>query len=69
MRAPQEEGGYFYGTPQALAAALAVVVERTPTARLVKNQVGNLSILDEDGTYIGYVDLHEGETWYRGDPA
>lgn len=39
-----------------LAAARAVY-ERTPGARLTKNQVGNLAIIDAGGEYVGYVDV------------
>ena len=30
-------------------------------AELVKNRVGNLSILDDDGEYVGFIDLGNGE--------
>jgi len=46
-------------TPALLAEAARQVSERHPDARLIKNQVGNLSIL-VDGEYLGYIDLFDG---------
>lgn len=47
-------------TPQELLAAAQRVVDEAPNAALVKNEVGNLAIVDE-GTFIGWVDLRTGE--------
>ena len=58
-------------TPQELLAAAQNVVERMPDAHLVKNQVGNLAILDAAGEFQhGYVDLRSGEVrFYEDDDA
>jgi len=45
-------------TPFALMTALATIPQG---CTLVKNEVGNLAILDTDGVYIGFVDLTTGE--------
>lgn len=47
-------------TPQELLAAAQQLVAEVPNAALVKNEVGNLAIIDE-GAYIGWVDLRSGE--------
>ncbi|WP_280201280.1 hypothetical protein [Nocardia cyriacigeorgica] len=46
-------------TPQQLREMADAVAERFPSAVLVKNQVGNLAILD-DGEYVGSLDLRFG---------
>lgn len=46
--------------PQQFLAAATVVAARYPTAELVKNPVGNLSVV-VDGEYVAYVDLRTGE--------
>lgn len=48
-------------TPQELLAAAQEIMEREPNSRLVKNEVGNLAILDEEEGFIGWVDLRTGE--------
>lgn len=58
MRDPETR--VFYSTPQALADAFTVLAASHPHVRLVKNQIGNLSIMD-DGVYVGWVDLHTAE--------
>lgn len=45
---------------QFLETAREVVEKFGPRVRLHKNAVGNLAVLDEDGTYIGWVDLRYG---------
>ena len=47
-------------TPQELLSAAHTVLARWPEAELVKNGVGNLSILD-DGAYVGWINLRDGE--------
>ncbi|HEY9413626.1 MAG TPA: hypothetical protein VIQ30_02600 [Pseudonocardia sp.] len=47
-------------TPQELLAAAQRLVAEVPNASLVKNEVGNLAIIDGDA-YIGWVDLRTGE--------
>ena len=47
-------------TPQQLLAAAQTLVERVPDAELVKNKVGNLSIVNSDGDYLGWVNLRYG---------
>lgn len=42
----------------AVMGYLLIMVPRDAT--VVRNQVGNLSILDADGAYIGYVDFGPG---------
>jgi hypothetical protein len=37
------------------------VVRLFPEGLLVRNRVGNLSVLDTDGEYVGWVDLTTGE--------
>lgn len=44
-------------TPQQLREIADAVIERFPDATLEKNQVGNLSVLDSDGAYVGWIDL------------
>lgn len=64
MRDPEDR--YFYTTTLALIAALQEVVEHKPNARLMKNGVGNLSIVDpETRTWVGYIDLHEAATYWN----
>lgn len=43
-------------TPADLAAAVRQLADARPGVRLVRNQVGNLAILD-GGVYVGYLDL------------
>jgi hypothetical protein len=47
-------------TPQQLLAVTREVVARYPQADLVKNQVGNLSVVNA-GQYVGFIDLVTGE--------
>lgn len=47
-------------TPAQLLAGATEVARRWPGAELVKNQVGNLSVV-VDGVYVGYLDLRDGE--------
>lgn len=42
----------------AVMGYLLIMVPRDAT--VVRNEVGNLSILDADGTYVGYVDFGPG---------
>lgn len=48
-------------TAKRLLEAALDVRTRFPHARLVKNAVGNLAIMNEGGTYIGYMDLRTGD--------
>jgi hypothetical protein len=52
--------------PDQFLAAAQAVASRFPDCELVKNQVGNLSIL-LDGEQIGWVDLRYGEVTMSGD--
>jgi hypothetical protein len=47
-------------TPAQLLAGAREVAERWPDAELVKNQVGNLAIVD-GGRYVGSLNLRYGE--------
>lgn len=47
-------------SPQDLLVMAQQTVERFPQARLVKNMVGNLTILLPDGSQPGYLDLRYG---------
>jgi hypothetical protein len=47
-------------TPAELLAGARQVAERFPDAELVKNQVGNLAIVDS-GLYVGSLNLRTGE--------
>jgi hypothetical protein len=47
-------------TPQELLVAAQQLVAEVPNATLVKNEVGNLAIID-GGACIGWVDLRSGE--------
>jgi hypothetical protein len=47
-------------TPAQLLAGAREVAERWPDAELVKNQVGNLSVMD-GGRYVAWLDLRTGE--------
>ena len=46
-------------TPAQLVAGAQEVIDRAPNAELVKNQVGNLAII-QDGEMIGWLDLRYG---------
>jgi hypothetical protein len=46
-------------TPAQLLAAATEVATRFPAAELVKNEVGNLAIMN-GGVYAGYLDLRDG---------
>lgn len=48
-------------TPQQLLTAAQEVIDYATDAELIKNEVGNLSIVDPDRGYIGFVDLRTGE--------
>ena len=50
-------------TPEKLLSAAEDVFAREPDAKLVKNQVGNLSIL-RNGYSIGWIDLRYGIVHY-----
>jgi hypothetical protein len=43
-----------------LAALLTRLVERRPSARVTGSQVGNLAVVDEEGDYIGYIEVCAG---------
>jgi hypothetical protein len=47
-------------TPGQLLAGAQQIAEQFPAAELVKNEVGNLAIV-EDGSYAGYLDLRTGQ--------
>lgn len=47
--------------PHELLEAAQEVASRLPSAALVKNEVGNLTIVTNDSTYAGYIDLRTGE--------
>jgi hypothetical protein len=47
-------------TPAQLLAGAQEVAERFPDAELVKNDLGNLAIVDS-GEYAGFIDLRTGE--------
>lgn len=55
-----------------LVRNLPAVIDRHPTARAVRNQVGNLSIVvgNEDGTvdYWGYIDVRTGDVELFDEP-
>jgi hypothetical protein len=53
-------------TPAQLLAGATEVFERVPDAVLVKNQVGNLAIV-QDGTYTGYLDLRYGTVHFEAE--
>lgn len=40
---------------------------RYPTSTLMKNQVGNISAILENGEYVAYIDLHDGELNFVGE--
>jgi hypothetical protein len=47
-----------------LASALPAVIDQYPGARVVRNQVGNLSIIGTSGIepeYLGYIDVRTGD--------
>lgn len=46
---------------RALADGLSALLERHPDATVVRSRVGNLSILDAAGKYIGWADVITGE--------
>jgi hypothetical protein len=46
--------------PSDLLPAVHRLAYERPDVELVKNEVGNLAVMDRDGTYIGYLDLREG---------
>jgi hypothetical protein len=48
-------------TPQQFLNAAEYVAEHMPDAVLVKNQVGNLAIVDVEDFQLGWVDLRTGE--------
>jgi hypothetical protein len=49
-------------------AAIVEIRGRYPRARLVKNMVGNLSVISEDGHYVGFIEINLGEVeWVDGD--
>jgi hypothetical protein len=48
-------------TPEQFLAAATEVAQRFPGTVLVRNQVGNLAIVDELGEMVGRVDLSSGE--------
>lgn len=39
---------------------IAEIREREPRAKLIKNNVGNLAILNESGLYLGWIEIYEG---------
>lgn len=55
-------------TPQDLLRAAQEVADRTPDARLVKNEVGNLAIMDAEMGFVGWIDLRYGEVDYLDGP-
>lgn len=44
-------------TAEEFLAAARTIYQQTPDAKLLKNDVGNLTIVDAAGEYIGYVDI------------
>ncbi len=48
-----------------LASALPAVIAQYPEARVVRNQLGNLSIVrvhaNEEAEYLGYIDIRTGD--------
>lgn len=57
-------------TADEFLAAATTVHGRMPQARLVKNQVGNLSLLDACDEYVGWVNLRTGEvTFFADEPT
>ena len=46
-------------TPAQLLAGATAIAARLPGAELIKNEVGNLAIMD-GGVYAGYLDLRDG---------
>jgi hypothetical protein len=62
MTTPEERLAWARNmTPAQLLEAAQTVVDRVPDARLLKNAVGNLTIVDPDDNYIGYIDLRFGD--------
>jgi hypothetical protein len=55
-------------TPAQFLACATEVAERFPNAELVKNELGNLAIV-EGGRYVGFLDLRAGEVDVRQDPG
>ncbi|MCM6778045.1 hypothetical protein NDR87_30880 [Nocardia sp. CDC159] len=48
-------------TTDDLLAAAQDLAQRYPRADLIKNSVGNLVVVDEDGQSVAYLDLSTGE--------
>lgn len=59
--------GYFYAMPDELAAAIASITERNPGLRLVRNQDGNIGIVDPAiDRVIGLVQVYDAQViWYE----
>lgn len=53
-------------TPAQLLAGAQAVMDRAPDAVLVKNDVGNLAIM-QDGQYVGYLNLRYGTVDFLAD--
>ncbi len=47
--------------PVVLIQALQIVHGQFPGAKVMRNSVGNLAIVGDDGSYLGYVDLTDGD--------
>lgn len=53
--------GAVWANARLISAKIPEVMRRHPGARVVRNDVGNLAIVDRDGAYLGYIDLYNGE--------
>ena len=51
-------------TPAQLLEAAQAVHAQHPDGTLLKNGVGNISVLDSEGRYCGYIDLVNGEVGF-----
>ena len=53
-----------------LAAVVSDVAHHNPDAKIVRNDVGNIAFLTEDGEPLGWVDLIEPSwAYFEWDPA
>ena len=53
-------------TPAQLLSGAQAIADRAPDAELIKNDVGNLTIV-RDGEYIGWLDLRYGTPHFSED--
>ncbi len=51
-------------------AVTAALARFGPDVTVSKNEVGNIALLDSDGTFIGFIDVHSSEVFqYMTDEA